>query len=49
MIPGVGPQELMLVLILVFFLFGAKKVPELARSIVQAKKEYKKGMEIDDE
>jgi sec-independent protein translocase protein TatA len=41
----IGQNELLIVLILVIVLFGAKKVPELARSMGKAKLEYKKGME----
>jgi sec-independent protein translocase protein TatA len=35
-IPSVGPVELLLVLGLLIFVFGASKVPRLARSIGQA-------------
>ncbi len=41
----IGQNELLIVLILVIVLFGAKKVPELARSMGKAKLEYKKGMD----
>ncbi len=36
----IGQNELLIVLILVIVLFGAKKVPELARSMGKAKLEY---------
>ena len=36
----VGPGELMIVLAIVMMLFGAKKLPELARGIGQAKREF---------
>ena len=38
----IGPNELMLVLAMVFLLFGASKVPEVARALGRAKAEYKK-------
>jgi len=38
----IGPNELMLVLVIVFLLFGASKVPEVARALGRAKAEYKK-------
>jgi sec-independent protein translocase protein TatA len=41
----IGQNELLIVLILVIVLFGAKKVPELARSMGKAKLEYRKGMD----
>jgi sec-independent protein translocase protein TatA len=39
-----GP-ELIIVVVVVFFLFGAKKLPEFARSLGQAKKEFEKGID----
>jgi len=39
---SIGPNELLLILILVFILFGASKLPELARSLGRAKAEFKK-------
>jgi TatA/E family protein of Tat protein translocase len=41
-LPG-GP-ELIIILVVLLFLFGAKKLPELARSMGQASKEFKSGM-----
>ncbi len=35
----VGPAELIIVLVIVLLLFGGKKLPELARSLGQAKRE----------
>ena len=37
-----GPQEMIIVLIIVLLLFGAKRIPELARSLGQGIKEFKK-------
>ncbi|WP_456327427.1 twin-arginine translocase TatA/TatE family subunit [Archaeoglobus sp.] len=42
MIGGIGPNELLLILAIVFLLFGASKLPELARSLGRAKAEFKK-------
>ena len=38
--------EFLLVLAVVALLFGAKKLPELARSLGQASKEFRKGIEL---
>lgn len=41
-----GPWQILVVVILVLVLFGgAKKIPELARSLGKAKGEFKKGTE----
>jgi len=42
---NIGPTELIIVLIIVLVLFGGAKLPSLARSLGQAQKEFKKGME----
>lgn len=39
-----GGTELLIVLAVVMLLFGAKKVPELARSMGRAGKEFKSGL-----
>lgn len=39
---NLGGQELILILLLVLVLFGAKKLPELARGMGQAIKEFQK-------
>jgi sec-independent protein translocase protein TatA len=36
-----GPTEMFLILIVVLVLFGAKKIPELARSLGKATREFK--------
>ncbi|MBA3266651.1 MAG: twin-arginine translocase TatA/TatE family subunit [Acidimicrobiia bacterium] len=41
---GIGPTELLIVLAIVFLLFGATRLPKLARSLGQASKEFKKGV-----
>jgi sec-independent protein translocase protein TatA len=45
---GLGPQELLLVLLIILLLFGASRVPQLARSLGTASKEFKKGIEGDE-
>jgi sec-independent protein translocase protein TatA len=40
----VGPVELLIVLAVVLLLFGSKKLPELARGMGQASKEFRKGL-----
>ena len=38
---GLGSQEILLILLILFILFGAKKIPELARSLEQEMKEFR--------
>ncbi len=40
-----GPSEWMFILIIVLVLFGAKKLPELARSLGQSMNEFRKARE----
>ena len=43
---GISPAQLIIVLVIALILFGgAKKIPEIARSLGKAKGEFKKGME----
>jgi sec-independent protein translocase protein TatA len=39
----IGSQELIILLLILFLIFGGKKLPELARSLGRAKKEFEKG------
>ena len=39
-----GWQEIILILLIVLLLFGAKKIPELAKSLGKGVKEFKKGL-----
>lgn len=41
---GLGYQELLLIFLIVIVLFGAAKLPELARSLGSSVKEFKKGI-----
>ncbi len=52
MIAGLGPQELILILLVLVLLFGATKLPELARGSGRALRIFKaetKGLMDDDE
>jgi len=42
---GIGSQELMIILLIAFFIFGAKRFPELGGSLGQAIRGFKKAME----
>lgn len=42
-------DELIIVLLIILLLFGAKKLPELARSIGQSAKEVRKGFSGEDD
>ena len=44
---NLGGPELLIVLAVVLLIFGSKKVPELARSLGKAQKEFKDGMKED--
>ena len=41
---GLGYQELLLILVIVLILFGAQRLPNLARSLGSSVKEFKKGV-----
>ncbi|HIE05303.1 MAG TPA: twin-arginine translocase TatA/TatE family subunit [bacterium (Candidatus Stahlbacteria)] len=41
---GLGWQEILLILLIVLILFGAKKIPEIARGLGKGVKEFKKAM-----
>lgn len=47
--PMLGGQELLVIFLIILLLFGANKLPELARSLGQAKREFKKGIEEGEE
>jgi sec-independent protein translocase protein TatA len=46
---GLGPGEILLVVGVIVLLFGAKKLPEFARSLGKAKKEFKRGLDEEEE
>jgi len=46
---GLGPRELLILAGILILLFGAKKIPELARGIGQAGRELRKGFSDEEE
>ena len=40
----IGPTELLIVLAVVLLLFGSKKLPDLAKGMGQAAKEFRSGL-----
>jgi len=52
LIAGLGPQELLIILVIIVLLFGASKLPELARGSGRALRIFKaetKGLTDDDD
>ncbi len=41
---GIGPQELVIVLVIVLLLFGGSQLPKLAKNLGKAQKEFKDGL-----
>jgi sec-independent protein translocase protein TatA len=46
---SLGAPELLILLVIVLVLFGSSRLPKLARSLGQASKEFKKGVDKDDD
>lgn len=42
---GLGAPELIIVLLVVLIVFGGSQIPKLARSLGQAQKEFKQGLD----
>jgi sec-independent protein translocase protein TatA len=42
--PSIGVPELIIILIVVLLLFGSTRLPKLARSLGEASREFKKGV-----
>lgn len=42
--PNIGATELIILLVVVLLLFGSARLPKLARSIGEASREFKKGV-----
>jgi sec-independent protein translocase protein TatA len=41
---GLGTRELLVILVIVLILFGANRLPQMARSLGSSMKEFKKGI-----
>ena len=41
---GLGTAELLVILAVIFFFFGAEKIPELSRGLGRAVRNFKKGL-----
>ena len=44
-VAGLKPTELLIILAIVLVVFGGAKIPQLARNLGQAQKEFKKGID----
>jgi sec-independent protein translocase protein TatA len=44
-IGGLGTPELLVIAIVIFLLFGATRLPQLAKSLGQSKRAFKEGLE----
>jgi sec-independent protein translocase protein TatA len=44
-VPNLRPQELLIILIIVLVLFGGSKLPQLARNLGQAQREFRAGID----
>ncbi len=49
MLGSIGPTELILILLIVIIIFGARKLPELGKSIGEGIKNFKKSMNTKDD
>ncbi len=49
MLGSIGVKELLLILLIVLILFGAKKIPELARGLGNGLKEFRKATKETDD
>lgn len=47
--PHIGFQEILLILLIIVVLFGAKKIPELMRGLGSGIKEFKKAANTDEQ
>jgi sec-independent protein translocase protein TatA len=44
-IAGLGPTELVIIVIVIFLLFGATRLPQLAKALGQSKRAFKEGLD----
>lgn len=49
MLGSIGPTELILILLIVIIIFGARKLPELGKSIGEGIKNFKKSINTKDD
>ncbi len=47
--PNIGPLEIVVILIIVLLIFGAKRIPEVGRSLGKGIRGFKGSLEGDDE
>jgi sec-independent protein translocase protein TatA len=45
MFSGIGPWEILLIFLVVLLLFGAKRIPEIAKGLGKGITEFKRGMQ----
>jgi len=44
-IAGLGPTELIIIVLVIVLLFGATKLPQLAKSLGQSKRAFREGLD----
>ena len=49
MLSNIGTTEIIIVAVILMILFGTKKIPEFARGLGEAGKEFRKGMKDEPE
>jgi sec-independent protein translocase protein TatA len=49
MLPGIGPMELIVVLVIALIVFGPKRLPDLGRSVGSGMREFKNSISGNDE
>jgi sec-independent protein translocase protein TatA len=47
-IGGLGTSELLVIAVVIFLLFGATRLPQLAKSLGQSKRAFKEGLDESD-
>jgi len=45
---SIGPMQIVIVVVLIILLFGARRIPELGKSLGQAIRSFKKGISEDE-
>jgi sec-independent protein translocase protein TatA len=44
-IAGLGPTELVIIVLVIFLLFGATRLPQLAKALGQSKRAFREGID----